>query len=156
MNFAEMSDMELMDEIEKACAENDEHLKKQLIAASKEESRIPAFVFEMLYEIIDYDLNFIIEILKNASEREKKALLDDVMDPEGLEELFREYENPKDLTLEYIVQGRGEDTLWMVNTGEAPDDLSRAYLERCLLTIAYHLGFEEEIKHFFETEKRKL
>lgn len=140
-----------------ACIQDDEYVKDKLIEVSKEDGRIPAAVFENLYELIDYDLNFIIDILQNSSERERNTILRDAQDVEGIRCLFTEYsrEELRQLSLEDIVEGRDLDIIWEVKEGPREGDLSRSYLTRCLMTVAYHLGFEQEMQTFFDGEKSK-
>ncbi|AOT69109.1 hypothetical protein [Geosporobacter ferrireducens] len=157
MEFHEMNDQNVSSTIIHACKQNDRKLKHKLIEASDRDPRIPAKVVESLYELVDYDLNFVIDVLTHCSEREHMYVLKEAQDPENIIKLFDEYSRKEleNLKLEDIVEGRDVDVIWEVKEGLQIDALSRAYLQRCLLTIAYHLGYHEELKSFFEEEKRK-
>lgn len=157
VEFHEMNDQAVSSTIIEACKRNDKRLKHKLIEASNRDPRIPAKVVESLYELVDYDLNFIIDILGHCSERERMYVLKEAQDPVNIIKLFDEYsrERLEKLELEDIVEGRDLDVIWEVKEGP-PDALSSAYLQRCLLTIAYHLGYHEELKTFFDEEKRKF
>ncbi|KXG75426.1 hypothetical protein [Thermotalea metallivorans] len=157
MKFDSYNDQEMNHKIIEACMQDDEYAKDKLIEISEKDPRIPAMVFNHLYELIDYDLNFIIDVLQHSSERERNTILRDAQDVEGIRELFHEYDRKRleRLTIEDIVEGRDLDIIWEVKEGPREVELSRSYLTRCLLTIAYHLGFEQEIESFFEGEKRK-
>lgn len=157
LEFQEMNDQSVSSTIIQACKQNDRKLKHKLIEASNKDPRIPAKLIESLYELVDYDLNFIIDVLSHCSQREHMYVLKEAQDPESIIKLFDEYgrKELEDLKLEDIVEGRDMDVIWEVKEGPQIDALSRAYLQRCLLTIAYHLGYHEELKSFFEEEKRK-
>ncbi|MFT9497826.1 hypothetical protein [Anaerosolibacter sp.] len=157
MKFDSYNDQEMNHKIIEACIQDDEYAKDSLIEVSKEDARIPAVVLENLYELVDYDLNFIIDILQNSSERERNTVLRNAQDPQGIRCLFAEYdrEELRQLSIEDIVEGRDLDIIWEVKEGPREGDLSRSYLTRCLMTVAYHLGFEKEIQSFYDSEKSK-
>ncbi|SHJ02232.1 hypothetical protein SAMN02745975_01122 [Geosporobacter subterraneus DSM 17957] len=157
VEFHEMNDQAVSSTIIEACKHNDKRLKHKLIEASNRDPRIAAKVLESLYELVDYDLNFVIDILTHCSKREHMHVLKEAKDPVNIIKLFDEYsrERLEALELEDIVEGRDLDIIWEVKEGPQIDALSRAYLQRCLLAIAYHLGYHEELKTFFEEEKRK-
>ena len=157
LEFHEINDQTVSSTIVEACKQNDRKLKDKLIEASDRDPRIPAKVVESLYELVDYDLNFIIDVLAHCSQREHMYVLKEAQDPESIIKLFDEYgrKELEELALVDIVEGRDLDVIWEVKEGPQIDALSRAYLQRCLLTIAYHLGYHEELKSFFEEEKRK-
>ena len=157
MEFNHVTQVEMENQILQICKQGDENKKNGLIRESRKNSMIPALVLNNLYELVDYDLNFLIEVLNYSSEREKTVILRNCRDEEGIGVLFSEYDHDtlKNMELEDIVQGKDMDIIWEVKRGHSEGDLSRAYLTRCLLTIAYHIGFSEEVKAFFESEKRK-
>ncbi len=157
MKFDSYNEQDMSHKIIEACMQDDEYIKDKLIEVSKEDQRIPAMVMSNLYELIDYDLNFIIDVLEHSSERERNTILRDAQDVEGIRYLFSEYnqEELRQLSIEEIVEGRDLDIIWEVKEGPREGDLSRSYLTRCLMTVAYHLGFQQEMQFFFDSEKSK-
>ncbi|MFZ5969166.1 MAG: hypothetical protein ACOYVK_18575 [Bacillota bacterium] len=157
MELKRYNDDEMNHKIMEACFENNRVLKENLIEMSEEDPRIPAMVFNNLYELVDFDLNFVIDVLAHSSERERNTILRAALDNKTLENLFDEYSRPvlETIELEDIVEGRDIDIIWDIKSGSKDGDMSKAYLERCLLTIAYYLGYEAEVKAFFDKEKRQ-
>lgn len=157
MEFENIKEETMENKILEACRQNDKHLKAKLIQASNQDPRIPAKVFENLYGLVDYDLNFVIDILNHSSNKERMHILKDAQDSKAITELFDEYDRRdlEKLSLEDVVEGKDLDIIWEIKEGSHTDDLSKAYLQRCLLTIAYHLGYHQELESFFNEEKRK-
>lgn len=157
MELDNIGNEEMSKKVLDVCSMGDDHSKDQLIRESKTNPKIAASTLNNLYELIDHDLNFLIEVLRNSSSREKTTILNSSRDQLGIREMFDEYkkETLRETEIEDIVEGRDLDIIWEIKKGRNNNKLSRAYLTRCLLTIAYHIGFNEEIKTFFESEKRK-
>jgi len=157
LEFKQYNDQEIERKVREICVQGDDHNKSRLVRESHVDPRIPAAVHNNLYELVDYDLNLLIEVLNYSSEREKSTVLRNARDEKGIQALFDEYDRDalRSTEIEDVVQGKDLDIIWEVKKGKNNGEISKAYLTRCLLTIAYHIGFSEEIETFFESEKRK-
>ena len=157
MDLNKLNSEELSRKVTEICMNGDDHKKDKLIRECKMNPNITAAVFNNLYELVDYDLNLLIEVLSHSTDREKNTLLNNARDEMGLRELFDEYEKDalRETNIEDVVEGRDLDIIWEVKKGSTEGKMTKAYLTRCLLTIAFHIGFQEDVKAFFESEKRK-